>query len=224
MEIKKSQFDQRPSLVELEGAVIRINFDIEASSVPVNNMNADDEEEPQTREVFLAHVVRVNHPLSLESIKAAVMELGFDEYKAEAVAAEALLSLAQDGQHVGDPVALAKQLMIARINIYDNSEAVNQFTLSGTPMWLDDATRTKLAKRFDTDEKDEKTETKLIYNGVPFDLPIETAKGMLHQLESYARDCFDQTNAHIAAVSELDDVEDILAYDYTDGYPNNPEF
>ena len=60
MEIVKAQFDQRPSLVEFEGTNIRINFDIEKSTA-VNNMM--DEGEPETRDIYLAHVVRVAHPV-----------------------------------------------------------------------------------------------------------------------------------------------------------------
>ena len=75
-----------------------------------------------------------------------------------------------------------------------------------------------------TDEQDGKEETKVIYEGQAFDLPITSARAMLHQIESYARDCFDQTNEHIAAVNALDNIEDVLAYDFTEGYEPNPEF
>ena len=123
-----------------------------------------------------------------------------------------------------DALTLAKAAVTAEIVAYDQSNSVNEFTFNGVSMWLDDATRTKLAKRFDTDEKDGLTETKLIYGGIPYIMPIENAKTMLHHIESYARDCFDQTNLHRQSISELDSVEDLLAYDITAGYPTKLEF
>jgi len=117
-----------------------------------------------------------------------------------------------------DALTLAKAAVTAEIVAYDQSNSVNEFTFNGVSMWLDDATRTKLAKRFDTDEKDGLTETKLIYGGIPYILPIENAKTMLHQIESYARNCFDKTNEHLATVNAMKKVDKVLAYDYTTGY------
>ena len=37
MEIKKIEFNERPSLIEQEGSVVRINFDVEKGTVVVNN-------------------------------------------------------------------------------------------------------------------------------------------------------------------------------------------
>lgn len=124
-----------------------------------------------------------------------------------------------------DALTLAKAAVIAEIEEYDKSESINQFTLNGLPMWLDDATRTKLSKRFDTDEEDGKTVTKLIYENKPYILPISAARGMLHQIESYATACFDKTNEHIATVGAKRSVDKVLEYDYTDGYPEEkPSF
>ena len=86
-------------------------------------------------------------------------------------------------------------------------------------MWLDNETRNKLAKRLDVDKKSGLSETKLVYDGQVFDLPIEAAEAILLQLEQYARDCFDKTNEHQAAVKALKSVEAVIEYDYTIGYP-----
>mgnify|MGYP002869782627 CR=1 FL=1 len=220
MEIKKSQFDQRPSLVELEGAVIRINFDIEETTVVVN----DDAEEPESRVAYLAYVVRVEHPLTLEAIKEAVMAKGFDEYKSEEVAASALLHLAQNGQPVGEPIELAKQMMTARINAYDKSTAVNQFTYAGQPMWLSRELRRDLADRIERELSLGNEALPLNYEGQTINLPLEDAKAMVAVLAHYADLCFDKTEEHKAAILALEDVEDILDYDYTQGYPAKPSF
>lgn len=221
MEIKKAQFDQQPSLVEFEGSKIRINFDIEESTVEVSN---NDAEEPETRVIYLAHVVRVEHPLTLEVIKAAVMAEGFDEYKSEEVAAGALLYLAQNGQPVGEPVELAKQMMTARINGYDKSTAVNQFTYNGQPMWLDRDLRRDLSDRVERELTLGNEVLPLNYEGMTINLPLEDAKAMLAALAHYADQCFDKTEEHKAAILALEDVEAVLDYDYTDGYPTKPSF
>ena len=42
---------------------------------------------------------------------------------------------------------------------------------------------------------------------------------LLSALEMYAMECFNVTAAHKKAVSEMSTVEEVLAYDYTAGYP-----
>ena len=121
-------------------------------------------------------------------------------------------------------LAELKRLVAADIDAYDKSSAVNEFFLGGRSMWLDDATRTRLAKRFDTDERDGKEVTRIVYEGTAYTLPIQTARGLLYQLESYAKKCFDRTNEHQATVAALGSIEAVIGYDYTTGYPPKPEF
>lgn len=116
-------------------------------------------------------------------------------------------------------LAGAKEVVASEIKDYDNSSAVNEFIVNNVPMWLDNETRNKLAKRLDVDKKSGLSETKLVYDGQVFDLPIEAAEAILLQLEQYARDCFDKTNEHQAAVKALKSVEAVIEYDYTIGYP-----
>lgn len=121
-------------------------------------------------------------------------------------------------------IVKVKAEKIAAIEEYDVSSDVNEFTLNGVAMWCNDAERTKLAKRFDTDEEDGFSTTKLIYDNVVYVLPIAQARVMLHSLESYARDCFDKTNEHKLNVANLTTLEEIENYDYTKGYPTKLVF
>lgn len=222
MEIKKCIFDQRPSAVVFEGAMVSVNFDIEESTQVVNPAGEGQEEESRT--VYLAHVIRLAHPLTEERLQEAVLEAGFDGYKAEEVAADTLLQLVQGGELNGDALALAKKVVIARISQYDVSDNVNNFTLNGAPMWLGREMRRTLRDRFN-DEKDEGEETtNLVYGDAVISLPIDTAIAMIKQLERYSRHCYDQTALHKAAVDALETVEAVLAYDFTEGYEANPEF
>lgn len=117
-----------------------------------------------------------------------------------------------------------KEYRLKQIQYYDCSKAVNEFFLNEASMWLDDATRTKLAKRLDIDKKSGLVTTKVNYEGQTFVLPVETAEIMLFQLEQYARDSFDKTNEHEAAVAALEDADEAIAYNFTQGYPQKLHF
>ena len=55
-------------------------------------------------------------------------------------------------------------------------------------------------------------------------IPVASALQMLAALELYALDCYNVTQAHIAAVRLLDDMEALEGYDYTSGYPEKLVF
>ena len=109
---------------------------------------------------------------------------------------------------------------VEEILAYDSSEAVNEFSIVGVPMWLDKATRAGLLLRFEAEGKVGRTETTLWNNGQPYTLPLETAQQMLIALELYASECYDNTQRHIAEVQKLESKEAVESYDYTTGYPS----
>lgn len=69
-----------------------------------------------------------------------------------------------------------------------------------------------------------KTETTLWYGSHQFELPMANAFQMLYALELYASQCYDNTQRHLAAVDALENKEEIDAYDYRTGYPEELEF
>lgn len=209
--MKNYEFDNEPRLLEQEGSQMRINFDVESQQKEFPSMSGD---EPVVRTIYTAYVVRVPMPLNAETIANALVADGFSQEKADVVAREAIF--VNGGSSDLDA---AKAMVVAKITEHDTSTAVNEFTLNGDAMWLPDSKRTQLAKRFDTDEQDGLDVTKIIDNGNTYTLPIATARGMLHSLESYARDCFDKTEEHKMAVNALTTVAEVLAYDFTTGYP-----
>ncbi len=222
MEIKKTTFSERPALIEPEGSVARINFDIEEVTEVINQGEGNGEEE--TRTVYLAHIVRVEQPLTFDRIKAAMVEKGFDDDKAEEQTAMTLLALVQGGQHVGNELELARRAVIARISAYDKSDAVNQFSYNGVPMWLDKETRNGLIARLNAEKAVGKTTSTLWLGTQSFTITPDAGLQMLAALEVYASECYDKTAEHKAAVAALDDVSAILNYDIEDGYPQQPTF
>ena len=107
---------------------------------------------------------------------------------------------------------------------YDSSDEVNQFCFQEHGVWLDKATRVGLKLRFDAEIASGQTNTTLWYEGIPFNLELANAVQMLNAIELYASACYDNTQAHIANVKALEDVEAIKNYDYRTGYPEKLRF
>ena len=102
-----------------------------------------------------------------------------------------------------------KYTILVELDKYDNSDAVNGFTLNGIPMWLDKETRNGLRLRFDSQKALGQTDTTLWYG----------ITQMLQMLEVYASECFDQTASHKAAIANLTTLDEVFNYDYKSGYP-----
>ena len=121
---------------------------------------------------------------------------------------------------------------VDEILAYDNSEAVNEFSIGGQPMWLPFETRTRLDRRFAVErmkaESQGKTESEVVttlwHEGQSFEMPLATAMALLLALEDYATICYDNTQRHIAAVNAMESKEAVEAYDYTTGYPQKLSF
>jgi hypothetical protein len=124
----------------------------------------------------------------------------------------------------GELLERAKENKKAEIEEYDTSPDVNRFYIVDTPMWLDKETRTGLKLRFEAEIAMGKTDTTLWADGVQYPLSLETAIQMLYALEVYASMCYDQTQAHLAAIDTMTTVEEIEAYDHTSGYPEKLKF
>ena len=107
---------------------------------------------------------------------------------------------------------------------YDSSEEVNAFYMQGQRMWLDKATRAGLMLRLQAEQSMGKETTILWYGSHQFELPMANAFQMLYALELYASQCYDNTQRHLAAVDALESKEEIDAYDYRTGYPEELEF
>lgn len=118
-----------------------------------------------------------------------------------------------------DVLNSAKAAVLAAIEAYDTSSAVNGFMLNGQCVWLDKATRVGLMNSTSIAKAMGKTTTTLWFGGMQIEVNCDKAIGLLSALEMYALECFNVTAAHKKAVAELNTVEEVLGYDYTKGYP-----
>lgn len=118
-----------------------------------------------------------------------------------------------------DALTAAKEQKIAEIDAYDQSEAVNGFTLNGAVVWLDKATRVGLMNSTNIAKATGSANTTLWLGGERMVVPCDKAIQLLSALEMYALGCFNVTASHKAAVEAMTTIDEVLAYDYTQGYP-----
>lgn len=113
----------------------------------------------------------------------------------------------------------AKEMLLAEIDAYDKSSAVNGFVLNGAVVWLDKATRVGLMNSTSITKAMGQPTTTLWLGESKMEVPCDTAIQLLSALEMYALECFNVTAAHKVAVSELNSIEEVEKYDITAGYP-----
>lgn len=119
----------------------------------------------------------------------------------------------------------ARQYMTGLINDYDKNENVNIFFLNGIPIWLDGEKRLQLRNAVkDTMDNGGETYGLCIDNVGIVQLPCEQIIAILQAVELYAIQCYQVTFLHIEEVKKLEDIDTILNYPYTEGYPTPLHF
>ena len=117
-------------------------------------------------------------------------------------------------------LSAAKTSMLDEITAYDSSVAVNAFELNGMEVWLDKATRVGLMNSTTIAKSMGQDKTTLWLGSYQLEVECDKAIQLLSALEMYAMECFNVTAAHKKEVSELDNIEVVLTYDYKSGYPD----
>ena len=117
-------------------------------------------------------------------------------------------------------LSAAKISMLAEITTYDSSSSVNSFLLNGMEVWLDKATRVGLMNSTTIAKSMGQEKTTLWLGSYQLEVECDKAIQLLSALEMYALECFNVTASHKKAVSELDNIEGVLTYDYKSGYPD----
>jgi len=125
----------------------------------------------------------------------------------------------QDAQPYVPTLNEVKARKIAEIDAYDTSEAVNSFSLDGSIVWLDKATRVGLMNSLGCEKAAGREQTTLWLGTTPIQLNIDRAISLLSAVELYALECYNVTAAHKAAIEVADSIEAIQSYDHTTGYP-----
>ena len=137
----------------------------------------------------------------------------------EVVAYSDYLRAENKKKYEGKTLEEAKEMLLAEIDAYDKSSAVNGFALNGAVVWLDKATRVGLMNSTSITKAMGQPTTTLWLGESKIEVPCDTAIQLLSALEMYALECFNVTAAHKVAVSELNSIEEVEKYDITAGYP-----
>lgn len=201
----------------MSSGVIRIMFDRQDMMEDIRNENGEPTGEQKETDYCTVMMENFYYKPSAGFIANLLMEAAAIVNMAEA---QAILSNLEE-----DTTENLRDILLHNVENYDVSKAVNDFSIQGKSMWLPKSDRVGLPMRFQAEKAEGKSETTLwAGDGSKFTLDIDTALQMLLALESYASKCYDNTMAHVAAVKALENKEDIMAYDYTTGYPEKLSF
>lgn len=112
-----------------------------------------------------------------------------------------------------------KEQKTDEITAYDVSSNVNVFSLNGVDVWLDRDTRVSLMNSTTIEKSSGKTTTTLWFGSMKIEVGVDKAITLLSGLEMYALECYNKTAEHKNAVSQLTTIDEIVSYDYIQGYP-----
>lgn len=119
---------------------------------------------------------------------------------------------------------IVRRNKLREIDAYDTSNNVNGFYLDENLVWLDRNTRTSLSNTLDCSEIMGRETINIWFSGIFVSLPINLCRQMLAALEIYASDCYNITAQHKATVNNMANIQDIEAFDVTQGYPQMLSF
>ena len=122
-------------------------------------------------------------------------------------------------EDVEEELQRAKEVKIAEIAAYSDSDAVNSLTFNGIKTWLTPNVRANYLVSLDAAELLGETDITFVVEGVQASLPIKQVRLLLAKIQRYADACFLVTERHKIAVKALQTVEEVKAYDYTKRYP-----
>ncbi|WP_297220243.1 DUF4376 domain-containing protein [uncultured Prevotella sp.] len=119
--------------------------------------------------------------------------------------------------------AAAQKMVLEKITEWDTSEAVNSFVLDGMAVWIDKDTRMGLRQNIADKVTLGEQHISMWLQGRAITLPCAEAERLMCGLENYAYECYCVTARHKAEVNALNTAEEVLAYDYMNGYPDKIE-
>lgn len=122
-------------------------------------------------------------------------------------------------EDVEEELQRAKEVKIAEIAAYSDSDAVNSLTFNGIKTWLTPNVRANYLVSLDAAELLGETDITFVVEGVQASLPVKQVRLLLAKIQRYADACFIVTEGHKRAVRALQTVDEVEKYDYKQGYP-----
>jgi hypothetical protein len=109
-----------------------------------------------------------------------------------------------------------KDILARKIELYSSSSNINSFIYEGKEYWLDKDNRNSLWNLSNSSLGN----LEIVIGDEVVTLSSLKLKAFLLKLEVYAYKCFVNTFKHLKAAKKLSEIEDIINYDYTTGYPD----
>lgn len=156
----------------------------------------------KTGEIYNEHYIKVDNGVIINPLEETLLEYGYEKVEVP----ENKLQKAIDAK-------------VAEIKAYDNSEAVNSFSLNGMSAWINREDRIGTRRAIELDITNGLTESEIWLNGFKLVVNCQLALKLLDAVGHYAYQAYNATQAHIFAVKHLASVEEVEKYDYTTNYP-----
>lgn len=119
---------------------------------------------------------------------------------------------------------IQKQKKLAALMEYDDREDVNSFTVNGLNAWLTVPERTNYNTSIEAAQELGHESVTFLIAGQTLTVSTAQAKQMLAAVQLYADACYIVTQTHAAAINSLDSAAAVMAYDFTQGYPQKLVF
>jgi hypothetical protein len=123
-----------------------------------------------------------------------------------------------------EPTENTRLMVLQKIQNYNMSDNVDGFILGGQQVWLTKPQRESLLTSLNMFVKAGVDTFPFVLGGRAMELPCAQMEQMLAAVEVYATQCMMVTAGHTAAVTALVNEEEMLAYDFTEGYPEMLHF
>ena len=221
------------SFESLNNGIWYYNYDVEEKVVKVPSI--DGEETEETRYSYVQ--VRISGKPTLSKCFEAILREYRDENNTSlygVLLSEGINDQIEDINYnikvdfniapEKSPLDRAKELVLRKIDQYDTSCNVNGFMLNGVQVWLSKDTRVGLMNSVTIEKNSGKEQSTVWFNGICITINCDAAIQMLSSIELYALACYNRTAQHRLAVSQLTDISEVQAYDYTAGYPDKLSF
>lgn len=119
---------------------------------------------------------------------------------------------------IEDTLERAIALKVEEIKAYDNSDNVNSFLLNGVAVWINREDRIGTRRAIELDIEAGNTESEIWLQGMMLKVNSQLALKLLDKVEHYAFTAYNVTQRHIHNVRQLTTIEEVNAYNYTQGY------
>lgn len=130
----------------------------------------------------------------------------------------------EDVEPIIDPLEQARNEKLKALLTYDNSIKVNGFYVGEQLTWIDRDTRNTYKASIEAAELLGESSIIVPILGMILNIPIDKGKIALAKIQRYADACAIVTATHKMAISQLTSEEEIMGYDFTQGYPEKLVF